>query len=168
MARNSIPARFFMSFLRPSPIFIWRAGARSRCMQPVRRASLAMLVCGAVLGTVLGFGPQSVKARSPTYEVLATISVSQLPPEGRATLAAIHAGGPFASPRDGIVFGNRERVLVRQRRGYYAEYTVPTPGARNRGARRIIAGRGAGGDVRSSGEYYYTDDHYQTFRRIAE
>jgi len=94
--------------------------------------------------------------------------VAELPPEGRRTLAAIHAGGPFASRRDGVVFGNRERLLPRRPRGYYAEYTVPTPGAQNRGARRIIAGRGSTDDFRNSGEYYYTDDHYQSFRRILQ
>ncbi len=99
---------------------------------------------------------------------LASIRISQLPPQGREALAAIHAGGPFASRRDGIVFGNRERILPQRPRGYYAEYTVPTPGERTRGARRIIAGRGDTGDFRNSGEYYYTDDHYQSFRRILQ
>lgn len=127
-----------------------------------------MLVSWFVLGFLLAFGTHSVTARGATDDALATIRVSQLPREGRATLAAIHAGGPFASQRDGVVFGNRERILPRQRRGYYTEYTVPTPGAANRGARRIVAGRGASGDFRNSGEYYYTDDHYRTFRRIAE
>jgi len=97
---------------------------------------------------------------------LPTISVAQLPPQGRLVLRAIHAGGPFVSPRDGITFGNRERLLPQEPRGYYAEYTVPTPGARNRGARRIVAGRGATGDFRTSNEYYYSDDHYQSFFRI--
>ena len=77
-------------------------------------------------------------------------------------------GGPFVSKRDGIPFGNRERILPRHERGYYAEYTVPTPGARNRGARRIIAGRGRTGDFRTSDEYYYTNDHYESFRRILQ
>ncbi len=83
-------------------------------------------------------------------------------------LALIHAGGPFASSRDGVVFGNRERILPRRPRDYYAEFTVPTPGAQTRGARRIIAGRGNTGDIRNSGEYYYSDDHYRSFRRILQ
>jgi ribonuclease T1 len=99
---------------------------------------------------------------------LGTIRTAELPPEGRTVLAAIHAGGPFVSKRDGITFANREGILPREQRGYYAEYTVPTPGARTRGARRIIAGRGTTGDVRNSGEYYYTDDHYESFRRILQ
>lgn len=85
-------------------------------------------------------------------------SEAQLPPEARETLALIRAGGPFPYARDGAVFGNREARLPKQPRGYYREYTVRTPGARDRGARRIVAGR--------AGEYYYTADHYRSFRRI--
>jgi ribonuclease T1 len=88
------------------------------------------------------------------------VALRELPPEARATLALIDAGGPFPYARDGAAFGNREGRLPKQRRGYYREYTVPTPGARDRGARRIVAGR--------MGERYYTDDHYRTFRRIIE
>ena len=90
--------------------------------------------------------------------------VSDLPNEAQTTFMLIKQGGPFPYAKDGIVFGNYESRLPRQRRGYYHEYTVPTPGARNRGVRRIIAG----GNPSSSGEYYYTDDHYETFRRIRE
>jgi ribonuclease T1 len=135
---------------------------------------VARLARGAGLAVVLGGSAfaltsvaRDVQARAFEQE-LGTIRAAQLPPEGRATLAAIRAGGPFASRRDGIVFGNRERILPRRPRGYYAEYTVPTPGERTRGARRIIAGRGQTGDFRSSGEYYYTDDHYNSFRRIVQ
>ncbi len=92
------------------------------------------------------------------------IAVRELPPEARSTLALIRRGGPFPYAKDGTVFANRERLLPPQRRGHYTEYTVPTPGARDRGARRIIAG----GDPRTSGEYYYTRDHYRSFRRIRE
>ncbi|PIV88119.1 MAG: ribonuclease [Hydrogenophilales bacterium CG17_big_fil_post_rev_8_21_14_2_50_63_12] len=93
--------------------------------------------------------------------VVAEIPVAQLPIEARATLSLIKQGGPFPYSRDGIVFGNRERLLPAQARGYYREYTVPTPGSRNRGARRIIAGgRGA--------EYWYTADHYRSFKRVKE
>ncbi len=95
------------------------------------------------------------------------VAWADLPPQAQHTLALIRAGGPFPYPRkDGSSFGNREGLLPRQARGYYREYTVPTPGARDRGARRIIAGSGPGRDVRTSGEYYYTDDHYASFRRI--
>lgn len=97
------------------------------------------------------------------------ISVAELPAEARQTLALIRRGGPFPYPRkDGSTFGNFEQRLPRQARGYYREFTVPTPGARNRGARRIIAGEGPMRDVRRSGEYWYTADHYRTFRRIRE
>jgi len=87
-------------------------------------------------------------------------STSALPAEARQTLALIKAGGPFPYQKDGSVFGNREALLPKRERGYYREYTVKTPGAKDRGARRIVAGRG--------GEYYYTDDHYRSFRRIIE
>lgn len=88
------------------------------------------------------------------------VAAADLPPQARETLSLIAAGGPFPYRRDGIVFGNYEKRLPLRARGYYREYTVPTPGARDRGARRIIAG--------DSGERYYTDDHYRTFRRIRE
>lgn len=91
----------------------------------------------------------------------AEIAAAQLPPEGLATLALIKQGGPFPYSRDGIVFGNREGLLPQQPRGYYREYTVPTPGLKHRGARRIVAG-GRGG------EYWYTADHYRSFKRIRE
>ena len=91
---------------------------------------------------------------------LSVIAVAQLPAEARDTLRTIRQGGPFAYSRDGAVFNNFERVLPKHRRGYYHEYTVITPGANNRGARRIISGE--------NGEFYYTADHYQTFKRIRE
>lgn len=86
------------------------------------------------------------------------VPVSALPPEARTTLQLIEAGGPFPYQRDGVVFGNYEKRLPLKARGYYREYTVPTPGAKNRGARRIIAGEAA--------ERYYTPDHYNSFQRI--
>lgn len=91
---------------------------------------------------------------------ITTISVAELPAEGRAVLKAIKQGGPFEYDRDGVVFGNFERVLPKRQRGYYHEYTVKTPGIRNRGTRRIISGE--------VNEYYYTADHYKTFARIKE
>ena len=92
------------------------------------------------------------------------VAVRELPREARETLALIKAGGPFPYRKDATVFRNRERMLPAQPRGYYTEYTVKTPGERDRGARRIVAG----GDPRASGEYWYTDDHYRSFRRIRE
>jgi ribonuclease T1 len=88
------------------------------------------------------------------------IAVTALPPEARATLTLIKSGGPFSHPQDGRTFGNREKLLPPQQHGYYREYTVRTPGAHDRGARRIVAGSG--------GEYYYTADHYRSFQRIRE
>jgi ribonuclease T1 len=89
---------------------------------------------------------------------LPRVALSSLPAEAVHTLALIRAGGPFPYDRDGIVFENRERLLPDEPSGYYHEYTVPTPGAEDRGARRIIAG--------SHGELYWTPDHYQSFERI--
>ena len=91
---------------------------------------------------------------------LPAIAVVELPAEARVTLRAIKQGGPFAYRHDGSVFKNYERILPRQPRGYYHEYTVKTPGAKNRGARRIVCGPPA--------ECYYSSDHYKTFKRIAE
>ena len=88
------------------------------------------------------------------------ISATELPPEARQTLARIKSGGPFPYTKDGSLFGNREGLLPKRSRGYYREYTVKTPGARDRGARRIVTG--------IPGEYYYTDDHYRSFKRIIE
>lgn len=96
------------------------------------------------------------------------ITFTALPREAQETLALIKSGGPFPYRKDGAVFGNFERRLPTQLRGYYREYTVPTPGAKGRGARRIVAGLGSAGDVRYSGEYYYTDNHYLSFRKIRE
>jgi ribonuclease T1 len=92
------------------------------------------------------------------------VGVRDLPKEGREVLAQIRQGGPFAYERDGVVFGNREGLLPRQARGYYHEYTVPTPGARNRGARRIVCG----GPKKSPEVCYYSADHYNSFARIRE
>ena len=98
-----------------------------------------------------------------------SISVRELPPEGRETLTLIKQGGPFPyAKKDGSTFGNFEKRLPKQNRGYYREYTVPTPGLSHRGARRIVAGIGEKADVRTSAEYYYTADHYKSFRRIQE
>jgi ribonuclease T1 len=116
-------------------------------------------VAALALAAFLGAG--SVVAKS-TPDALPEIASAALPEEARKTLTLIAQGGPFPYQRDGVVFGNRESRLPAHPRGYYHEYTVPTPGARTRGARRIICGDG----VRSVAECYYSNDHYQTFRRI--
>jgi ribonuclease T1 len=111
----------------------------------------------AISDIVIGY---SVKEPSGDVAGLRSVAVSDLPHEARETLGLIKQGGPFPFPRDGIIFANREGLLPRHRRGYYREYTVKTPGIRGRGARRIIAG--------AKNEFYYTGDHYRTFRHIRE
>jgi len=107
------------------------------------------------------------------------ITVAELPPEARETLQLVKRGGPFPFPRDGVVFGNYEHALPQQPRGYYHEYTVKTPGAHNRGPRRIVCGavpargRPMGSPLLRSDpfalpECYYSDDHYRSFYRITE
>ena len=127
-----------------------------------RRAFFASLC--VLCAFALGVSAFACEAPKPIPDVPA----AELPKEARDTLALIKTGGPFRYRRDGSVFRNFEKRLPVRGRGYYREYTVPTPGASGRGARRIVAGAGADGDVRTSGEYYYTDDHYATFRRIRE
>ena len=95
----------------------------------------------------------------------ADIALDAMPPEGREVMALIEAGGPFPHARDGIVFRNFEKKLPLERRGYYREYTVPTPNVRHRGARRIVCG---GWEVRRPDACYYTADHYRSFRKIAK
>ncbi len=104
-------------------------------------------------------------ARAPMVNTpIGAISAAQLPPEARQTLALIKRGGPFPYPKDGVVFGNYERILPKQSRGYYHELTVKTPGLRSRGARRLIVG----GALDAPHEFFYTADHYATFMRITE
>ena len=91
------------------------------------------------------------------------VALSDLPDEARQTEQLIRSGGPLAYEKDGAVFGNRERLLPRQARGYYREYTVPTPGSRDRGARRIVCG---GREARAPDTCYYSADHYASFKRI--
>jgi len=99
-------------------------------------------------------------ARGPAPDGAREVAAAQLPAEAQQTIERIRNGGPFPYERDGVVFGNFEKQLPAQPRGYYREYTVRTPGTKSRGARRIVTGKG--------GELYYTDDHYQSFRRIKE
>jgi len=125
------------------------------------RATLLAAALVAVVGA-------ATARESAAPGVVGEVAVSDLPPQARETLALIKKGGPFPYRKDGTVFQNREKRLPIRPRGYYREYTVRTPGSRDRGARRIVAGSGAGGDPATSGEYYYTADHYETFRRIRE
>jgi len=104
------------------------------------------------------------RADRPTESNLAAIRVADLPTQGRETYELIRQGGPFPFGKDGAVFGNRERSLPAEKRGYYREYTVATPDSRDRGARRIVCG----GPVRAPHACYYTADHYGSFRKIVE
>ncbi|WP_435971136.1 ribonuclease domain-containing protein [Streptomyces sp. Qhu_M48] len=134
------------------------------------RVLLALVLCVLLAGcsTAGGGGAAPVtsarttataEAAAPTgTSGLATVRAAELPPEARRTLALIARGGPYPYAKDGAVFSNFERILPREARGYYREYTVKTPGERDRGARRIVTGR--------NGEIYWTDDHYASFREV--
>ena len=142
-----------------------RAGAT--VMPSSRRKSKAGALLALVLATAAAFGaltPTDSQAR-PSNGLAADVSLASLPPEARRTDQLIHSGGPFPFSQDGVVFGNREKRLERQPRGYYHEYTVVTPGARTRGARRIICG---GAKPTEPDACFYTEDHYNSFHRIVK
>ncbi|WP_328497578.1 ribonuclease N [Streptomyces sp. NBC_00414] len=138
---------------------------RGPCPGPFRRLCAGLVVC---LAALLLAGCSSTDTAGETDTAVAsapgwaagtdTVRAAELPAEARRTLTLIDAGGPFPYAKDGAVFGNFERELPRHERGHYREYTVRTPGERDRGARRIVTGRG--------GEVYYTDDHYNSFRAV--
>ncbi|MFZ5546907.1 MAG: ribonuclease domain-containing protein [Pseudomonadota bacterium] len=135
----------------------------------------AAATAGATAGVTAGLliatltAPQALEARTLQDPSAAasfpSVQLAALPPEAQATERLIRAGGPFPYAKDGSVFGNRERLLPRKPRGFYREYTVKTPGARNRGARRIVCG---GQPPTRPEACYYTDDHYASFRRIVQ
>lgn len=125
-----------------------------------RLVAVALLAAASVGAASIGFVTQA-KDSAPR----AVVSLSSLPVEAQTVQRLIHAGGPFPYSKDGIVFGNRERLLPRHPRGYYREYTVQTPGSRDRGARRIVCG---GQQATAPEACYYTDDHYASFRLIAQ
>ena len=119
----------------------------------VALCALIVFASGCALVRTQSAGPATASDGVPTCP-LAT-----LPPEAADTVRAIHSNGPFPFPRnDGVLFGNREGHLPNQVKGYYHEYTVITPGSRDRGTRRLIAGR--------EGDICYTDDHYKSFRQV--
>ncbi|MDC8787016.1 ribonuclease [Paucibacter sp. hw1] len=103
------------------------------------------------------------KESTETAAAPATVGLAALPREAQNTYRLILAGGPFPHEQDGVVFGNRERILPRKTRGYYHEYTVATPRARNRGAKRMVCG---GSAPTQPDVCYYSDDHYASFSRI--
>lgn len=133
-------------------------------LSPVFRRFAAFVILILVLGLVFGLSNLPACAEKPVpQQPTATASSQPFPPEAQQTLVLIHQNGPFPYERDGIAFGNREKLLPVKPRGYYREYTVPTPGARDRGARRIVCG----GKTPSVPDLcYYTADHYQSFHPI--
>jgi ribonuclease T1 len=141
--------------VRNSPGFIGNS-----VMQRIKNLKLVLagLCCAAALVT-----SGLAQARSSQLPgVPESVSLPDLPPQGRQMYTLIHQGGPFASEKDGVVFGNRERLLPLKTRGYYREYTVPTPGLSHRGVKRIVCG----GQPRLPDICYYTADHYASFRKI--
>ena len=117
----------------------------------------ALAIAGAPLAQAWGF-------KSGPADAAVAVRVAELPHQARETYGLIRQGGPFPYDKDGTVFGNRERLLPIEKRGYYREYTVKTPGSRDRGARRIVCG----GPARTPHACYYTADHYASFRKIVE
>jgi len=140
-------------------------------LKQIRASQWSVKLAGAVaLAVVLTAAVSTfvVQARSPAHNPLpgsavASVAFTGLPVQGREVLEQIHQGGPFRYEKDGTVFGNRERQLPGQQRGYYREYTVPTPGLSHRGARRIVCG---GQRPQAPDACYYTEDHYSSFRLI--
>jgi ribonuclease T1 len=137
------------------PVALWDAVSMS-FTRSVKLALTGLVVASAVLLT-------GVQAKEPPpADLQQTVSLAELPEQGIQVYARIHQGGPFTAEKDGVVFANRERLLPRKQRGYYREYTVPTPGVSHRGVRRIVCG----GERTSPEVCYYTADHYESFRRI--
>ena len=126
-----------------------------------RLKSLKLVLTGFLLAAVFASGVAQAKQPVVASDA-STITLAELPPQGTKTYQLIHQGGPFEHEKDGVVFGNRERFLPIQKRGYYREYTVMTPASRDRGARRIVCG----GQTRTPDICYYTVDHYASFRKI--
>ncbi len=132
------------------------------------RAALSTGFAGMLLVSSLVFGPlvfsPLAHAKGPAVAGgLPVVSLAELPRQGQETYEKIQKGGPFPYEKDGTVFGNRERILPSEKRGYYREYTVKTPGSRDRGARRIVCG----GKATTPDACYYTADHYSSFKRIS-
>jgi ribonuclease T1 len=132
------------------------------------RTAAVKFALASVLLAAASCGSPLAQARGPMDGMVqggaVAVRVTELPRQGRETYELIRQGGPFPYDKDGTVFGNRERLLPIERRGYYREYTVKTPGSRDRGARRIVCG----GPARTPHACYYTADHYASFRQIVE
>lgn len=135
-------------------------------MTPIRSVVAALFV---LLTAALGGCAADTAVVSPTSDVqsvqegvsgLPTVDVDRLPREAQETYILILDGGPYPYRQDDQVFGNREGLLPQQDYGWYREYTVPTPGSSDRGARRFVVGE--------DGVFFYTDDHYDSFREVLE
>lgn len=120
-----------------------------------------LVLTGLILTGALGAGNVGARTSTAAPEV-GSIALGELPKQGQETYQLIRQGGPFPFDKDGVVFGNRERLLPTSKRGYYREYTVKTPGSRNRGVRRIVCG----GPATQPDACYYSADHYANFRKI--
>jgi ribonuclease T1 len=129
--------------------------------------SVRWLVTAWMLGIWAVWLPLAAQAKGVAEQSASApvIALADLPKQGQETYEKILSGGPFPYDKDGTVFGNRERLLPQQKRGYYREYTVKTPFARNRGARRIVCG---GLTPTAPDACYYTSDHYASFSRIVK
>jgi ribonuclease T1 len=126
---------------------------------PVSKFALTSLMLVAMLTGAQARERFDARVGQPAQE---SIALAELPIQGQRTYEAILNGGPFRHEKDGVVFGNRERLLPREPRGHYREYTVDTPGSRDRGARRIVCG----GERTAPSTCWFTADHYASFRRI--
>ena len=143
----------------------WNSG-----ILPIRQSIVSVVTARVVTGLLLiglsGACTGLVHAKGPAPSATeSTLALAQLPVQAQDMMKLIFAGGPFKFDKDGVVFGNRERILPAKNRGFYREYTVKTPGERTRGARRIVCG---GLQPAAPEACYYTDDHYASFRKIAQ
>ncbi|MFE7095959.1 ribonuclease domain-containing protein [Streptomyces erythrochromogenes] len=140
----------------------WSLGAVFLCVALVTTAGCGAQKPGPAVSSgsaELSAAPSAAPDAAPGWaRGMAVVRADALPRQAQDVLALIDKGGPYPYRQDGTVFGNFEKALPRQKRGYYHEFTVRTPGERDRGARRIVTGEG--------GEFYYTDDHYQTFKAV--
>jgi ribonuclease T1 len=127
----------------------------------VRRSALLLAMAAALAAGAAAVGPADARQSSKN---LPEVALADLPPQARDVYGLIRRGGPFAYERDGVTFGNRERILPAAPRGFYHEYTVRTPGTKSRGARRIVCG----GPKTAPDACYWTEDHYSSFSRIRE
>lgn len=124
----------------------------------------SLLACLALLFCATGLSHARTRGEAAGQATIPGVALASLPPQAQQTMRLIRGGGPYPYRQDGAVFGNYERLLPSRPRGYYREFTVRTPSSRDRGASRIIAG----GSPAPFREYFYTDDHYASFKHIDE